>query len=110
MDCITAARGAIVKAFGLPRSYNTSLEYIQLIISIPIKIKTLHCYYYLYPKNDQHLTSNNNINGIPCIQEMIIMKTRFYLQENRPKVIATNTHYFYIGCVMVQEDIKKLKS
>ena len=38
------------------------------------------------------------------------MKTRFYLQENRPKVIATNTHYFYIGCVMVQEDIKKLKS
>ena len=65
MDCITAARGAIVKAFGLPRSYNTSLEYIQLIISILIKIKTInYYYYYLYPKSDQHLTSNNNINGI----------------------------------------------
>ena len=61
MDCITAARGAIVKAFGLPRSYNTSLEYIQLIISILIKIKTINYYYYLYPKSDQHLTSNNNI-------------------------------------------------
>ena len=65
MDCITAARGAIVKAFGLPRSYNTSLEYIQLIIRILIKIKTInYYYYYLYPKSDQHLTSNNNINGI----------------------------------------------
>ena len=28
------------------------------------------------------------------------MKTRFYLQENRPKVIATNTHYFYIGILV----------
>ena len=28
------------------------------------------------------------------------MKTRFYLQENRPRVIATNTHYFYIGILV----------
>ena len=29
-----------------------------------------------------------------------IMKTRFYLQENKPRVIATNTHYFYIGILV----------
>ena len=28
------------------------------------------------------------------------MKTRFYLQENGPKVIGTNTHYFYIGILV----------
>ena len=28
------------------------------------------------------------------------MKTRFYLQENKPRVIATNTHYFYIGILV----------
>ena len=31
---------------------------------------------------------------------IIIMRTRFYLKENRPKVIATNTHYFYIGILV----------
>ena len=43
---------------------------------------------------------------------IIIMKTRFYLQENRPKVIATNTQFIHrhLGCVMAQEDIKMLKS
>ena len=35
---------------------------------------------------------------------MIVMKTRFYLQENRPKVIATNTHYFYIGILVALEN------
>ena len=34
---------------------------------------------------------------IIIIMLMIIMESRFYLQENRPRVIATNTHYFYIG-------------
>ena len=28
------------------------------------------------------------------------MKTLFYLQENRPRVIATNTDYFYIGILV----------
>ena len=39
-----------------------------------------------------------------------IMKTRFYLQENRPKVIATNTHYFYIGILVALWYKKILKS
>ena len=37
------------------------------------------------------------------------MKTLFYLQENRPRVIATNTHCFYTGIVVALWYKKVLK-
>ena len=37
------------------------------------------------------------------------MKTRLYLQENRPRLIATNTHYFYIGILVALWYKKVLK-
>ena len=37
------------------------------------------------------------------------MKTRFYLQGNRPRLIATNTHYIYIGILVALWYKKVLK-
>ena len=37
------------------------------------------------------------------------MKTRFYLQENRSRLIASNTRYFYIGILVALWYKKVLK-